>query len=147
MLVVCDVCLAGVGAVRVRAPPPCCGVLCLCVAPPMVGRAVLVSALPMMGRAVLVCGPPHGGACSVGAWPPSWWGMLCWCLPAAVVVVGLGCRRLLGGLGLRLCCLLGLGWCCASAPPPLFGHAVFVRAPPLGGACGVGMFGFRFMVL
>ena len=45
---------------------------------------------------------------------------------------------LLAWLGLVLC------WC---VPPPLLGRAVFVRAPPLGEECCVGVFGFRFVVL
>ena len=109
-------------------------VLCWCVPPPLVGRAALV------------CGPPHGGACCVGLWspswwgllcscvPPSWWGMLCWRLPAPVVVCGLGCRHLLGGLWLRLCCRLGQGWCCAGACPlPCWGVRCLCVAPPLLG--------------
>ena len=36
---------------------------------------------------------------------------------------------------------------CWRVPPPLLGHAVFVRGPPLGGECCVGVFGFRFVVL
>ena len=76
---------------------------------------------------VLVGGRPHGGACCVGAWPPSWWGVPCWCPSAAVVVRGvvvfrLGCRRLLGcGCGCVVC-LAGVA-------------AVLVRAPPPFGAC------------
>ena len=84
-------------AVLVRAPPhggACCvgvwplpwwGVLRWFVVPLLVGRAVLVRAPfmvgravsvcapppPTVGRAALVCGPPPGGACCVGAWPPS----------------------------------------------------------------------------
>ena len=126
---------------------PSSGVLCLCVAPTMVGCAVMVCTLPMVGRAVLVCGAPHGGACCVGAWPPSWCGVLCWCLPAAVVVVGLGSRRLLGGLRLRLCCLLGRHLCCSGAWPTSILACRFCGLPPLGGACCVGVFGFRFVVL
>ena len=83
---------------------------------------------PLVGRAALGCSPPHGGACCVGACPPSCWGVLRWCPPAAVLVFGLGCRRLLGGLWLRLCCWLGPVWCCAGACPP---------PPPPVGACRV----------
>ena len=82
-------------------------VLCWCVPP-----------TPLVGRAALGCGPLPGGACCVGACPPSCWGVLCWCPPAAVVVFGLGCRRLFSGLWLWLCCWLGRGWCCAGACPP-----------------------------
>ena len=70
----------------------------------------------MVVRAVLLRGPPHGGACCAGAWPPSWWGMLCWCLSAAVVVRGVVVR-------------LGLSSC---VPP---GGRRSVR---VGGACGGG---------
>ena len=45
---------------------------------------------------------------------------------------------LLAWPGLVLC------WC---VPPPLLGRAVFVRAPPLGGECCVGVFGLQFVVL
>ena len=53
----------------------------------------------MVGRDVSVSAPPDGWACCVGAWPASWWGVLCSCLPAAVVlrgvlVLSLGCCRL-----------------------------------------------------
>ena len=105
---------------------------------------------PLLGRAVLVRAPHLGGACCVGVWPPSCWGVLCWWPPAAVVVFGSGCRHLLGGLWSRLCCRLGRGWCCAGAcppPPSLLGRAVFVRGTPLDGECCVGVFGFRFVVL
>ena len=119
-------------------PPSWWGLLRWCVAPRMVGRAVLVRASrPLWGccvgvcplprwvlcsraahrivvRAALLRGPPRGGACFAGAWPPSWWGTLCWCLSAAVVVrgvvvLGLGCRRVsrLGaGVGFRLVVLV-----------------------------------------
>ena len=127
----CLWCLPGRGWCCAGArPPPCWGMLCLCVSPPKVGRAVLVCAPPMVGRAVLVCGPPHGVACCVGAWPPSWWGVQCWCLPAALLVVGSGRRRLLGGLRLRFCCLLGRGWCCAGAWPPPVGACRDCAWPP-----------------
>ena len=32
----------------------------------------------MVVRVSVVCGPPHGGACCVGVWTPSWWGVLRW---------------------------------------------------------------------
>ena len=100
MLVVCGVCLAGVGALLVLAPLP-------------------------VGACRACAWPPLGGACCVGAGPPSRRGVLCWWPPAAVVVFGLGSRHLLGGLWLRFCCWLGRGWCCAGAcPPPLLGSAV-----------------------
>ena len=69
----CVVCLAVVGAVLVRGPP-------------LPGRAVFVRAPPpMVGLAVLVCNPPHGGVCCVGLWPPSLWGVLCWCVAPLLV--------------------------------------------------------------
>ena len=33
----------------------------------------------------MVCGPPHGGACCGGAWPPSWLGIVCWCVAPLTV--------------------------------------------------------------
>ena len=72
-------------AVLVCGPPNWWGVLRWFVVSLLVGRAVLVRAPLMVGRAVsvcappppavghaaLICGPPRGGACCVGAWPPS----------------------------------------------------------------------------
>ena len=100
--------------------------------------------------------PPPGGACCVGLWPPSWWGALCWCVPPLL----LGCAVLVppcrdGGVWFGLSSPVGwvvvvvvlLAWpglvlCWCVPPPPLLGRAVFVRAPPLGGAYCVGVFGF-----
>ena len=100
-------------------------VLCWCVPPP-----------PLVGRAALGCGPLLGGARCVGACPPSCWGVLCWCPPAAMVVFGLACRRLLGGLWLWLCCWLDRGWCCAGVcppPPHCWGVPCLCVAPALVG--------------
>ena len=86
---------------------------------------------PLVGRAALRCGPLLGGARCVGACPPSCWGVLCWCPPAAMVVFGLGCPRLVGGLWLWLCCSLGPGWSCAGAcPPPPVGACHVCAYPP-----------------
>ena len=99
---------------------------------------------PLLGRTVLVRGPPLCGACCFGAWPPCRSGVLCWWPPAAVVVLGLGCRWVVAAVVLLAWPGLLLCWC---VPPPLLGRVVFVRAPPLGGECCVGVFGFRFVVL
>ena len=129
-------------------PPPWWGVLRWFVVPILVGRAVLVRAPLMVGRAVSVCAPPP------------WWGVLRWFVAPLVVgrAVSVPARRgrgvwfevwssvrgvvvavvLLAWPGLVLC------WCVF---PPLLGRAVFVRGPPLGGECCVGVFGFRFVVL
>ena len=142
-------------------------VLCWCAAPLLVKHAVVVRARPHGGaccvvvcppslwgvlrwfvaplvveRAVLVRGPPHGGACCVGACPPRrlcvvWFGGVWPGLSPSVGCVAVTVE-LLAWPGLVLC------WC---VPPPLLGHAVFVRGPPFGGACGVGVFGFLFVVL
>ena len=64
---------------------------------------------------VLVRGPPRGGACCVGACPPPWWHVLCWCVAPP-----------LGGV---------LRWFVA---PLMVGRTVLVRGPPHGGACSVG---------
>ena len=154
-------------------PPPWWGVLCWCVAPPMVGRAALVCGPPLggaccvgacpphggaccvgvcppplVGCAALVCGRPRSRACCVGAWPPSRWGVPCRCLPAAVSDVWFGLSSSAGWVVVAVVLLawpgLVLCWC---VPPPLLWRAVFVRAPPLGGACCVRVFLFRFMVL
>ena len=58
--------LCGVG---VRCVVLCCVVLCV----------------------MLVSGPPRGGACCVGVWPPSWWGMLRWGAMCCVVCRCVGC--------------------------------------------------------
>ena len=83
--------------------------------------------LPSVGRAASVCGPSRGGVRCAGVrpaawtavllfvWPPSWWGMLCWCPSAAgvvhgVVMLGLGCcgvcRLAPGVVGLGLVVLV-----------------------------------------
>ena len=95
--------LAGPGAVLVSGPPH--------------GWAYCVGACPppMVGRAVLVCGPTHGGACCVGLWSPSWWGVLCWCVPPS-----------------------WWGVLCRCVSPPVVGRAALVCGPPRGGACCVG---------
>ena len=127
-------------------------VLCWYAAPLMVGRAVLVHALPHCWAAVLMCAPVMVERAVLMCCPPPWWDVLCWCLLAAVVVrgvvvFGLRCRRLLGcGCGCVLC-LTGFMLCWCLPPPPLLGRAVFVRAPPVCGACCVGVFGFWFVVL
>ena len=116
-------------------PPSWLGVLCRCVPPPwwgvlrwfvvplLLGRAVFVRAPLMLGHAVSALAPPGGGV---------WFGLsssVGWVVVAVV---------LLAWPGLVLC------WC---VPPPLLGRAAFVRGPPLAGACCVGVFGFRFVVL
>ena len=136
-------------------------VLCWCVA------------APLLGRAVFVCAPPGGGACCVGVCPPPWCGVLRWFVaPPMVACVVLVCGPLLGGaccvgacrprwwhfawvlvvcwVGCGCGCVVCLakGWCCAGAcPPPLLMRAVYVRAPPLDGACCVGVLWFRLAVL
>ena len=62
---------------------------------------------------VVVCGPPRGGACCVGVWPPSWWGMLRWGVVCCVV----------------WCCVLL--WCVA---PLAVGRDVVVCGRPRGRA-------------
>ena len=124
--VCCLWCLRGRGWCCVGAcPPPCCGVPCLCVAPQLVGRAV--------------------SACSsFGSWCYSW-------LDAPLVLLVRCClrRRTAGVVGclLPVACVwpgLVLCWC---VPPPLLGRAVLVCGPRVCGACCVGVFGFRFVVL
>ena len=138
-------------------PRPFVGACRVCAwLPPMVRHAVLVSAPAMVGPAALVCGPPHVRACYVVVWPPSWWGVLCWCLPVAVVVRGLvwWCLALVVvvcwvgcGCG-SFACLAGVSAVLARArPPPLLRRALFVCGPPVGGACGVRVFQFWFVVL
>ena len=59
-------------------PPSSWGVLRWCAAPRMVGRAALGWGVLCCVAlcVVVVCGPPYGGACCVGVWAPSWWGVL-----------------------------------------------------------------------
>ena len=124
----CVVGLARVGAVLVRAPPPCWGVPCLCVAPPLEGHAVW--------------------ACSgFGSW-------CCSRLDARLVLLVRCClrRRTAGVVGCRLSVLfawpgLVLCWCVPCPPPPCWGVPCLFVAPPLGGVCCSGVFGFRFVVL
>ena len=108
-------------------PPPPVGACCVCACPP-----------PMVGHAALVCGPPHGRACCFGAWPPSWWGVLCWCPSAAVVVrgvvvFGLDCCRLLGCDSGCVVCLVGVGALLVRGPPPVGACPVCVWPPPWWG--------------
>ena len=85
----------------------------------------------MVGRAVLVRGPPHGGACCVGARGLRWCCVVWWCLAWVVVVCWVAVAAVLfASPGLVLC------WC---VPSPLLGRAVFVRGPPHGGMCCVGV--------
>ena len=160
-----------------------------CVAPLLVGRAALMCGPPHGGAVlrcvvlcrvgvrcvvlcgvvlcvVLVCAPPHGGACCVGVWPPSCWGVLRWgavcCVVWRCLVCGgvwppvwLGVLRwcvaplMVGLCCIVLCCLaLGRGvlccvalcclWCCCVAPLEV-GRAAFVFGPPHGGAFCVGV--------
>ena len=91
-------------------------------------------------RGVVVCGPLHGRACHVGVrcvvlfglvccggvWPPSWWGVVWWCV--APLMVGL-CYVVLC-LGALRCVVLCCGALCGL---------VVVRRPPHGGAYCVGV--------
>ena len=147
-------------------PPPMVGRAVLVCAPPLgppLGRACCVDACPPHGGpcCVGVCPPPpRGGACCVGLWPPSWWGVLHWCVAPlsvgrAVLVPTRRGRGLWFGVSSSVrwvvVAVVLLAWpglvLCWCVPPPLLGRAVFVRAPPLGRECCVGVFGFRFVVL
>ena len=131
----CLWCLPGRGWCRAGwcPPPPPVRACCACAwPPPLVARAVLVCPLPMAGRAVLVCGLPCGGACCVGAWPPSWSGVLYWCLPDAVLVRGLIWWCLAWVVVL---CWVGCGCGCVACLAGV--GAVLARAPPPVGACHV----------
>ena len=46
----------------------------------MVGKLWWCVAPLMVGFGVVVCGPPHCGACCVGVWLPSWWGVVRSCV-------------------------------------------------------------------
>ena len=80
--------------------------------------------------AVLVRGPPHGWAYCVGACPPPWWSVLCWCVApphGGACCVGLSSPSWWG----VLC------WC---VPPSWWGVLCpCVPPPPRGGACCVGL--------
>ena len=84
----------------------------------------------MVGRAVLVCGPTHGGACCVGLCSPSWWGVVCWCVPPSLFMVG---------RAVSVCAPLPwwgvLRWFVA---PLVVGPAALVGVPPLSRGCRVG---------
>ena len=75
-----------------------------------------------------MCDPPHGGACCVGAWPSSWWGVLCCFLAPLMVGRAVLVRGPPPWRG-------ALWWCMA---PLMVGRAVVVLGPPHGGACCVG---------
>ena len=119
LLVVCGACPAGFRAVLVGPPPP-----------------------PCWFCAVFVRAPPHGVACCVGACLPQWWCMVL----SRGVWPGLSSSVGWVAVVVVLLCLAGVGAVLVSAPP-LLGRAVSVRGPPLGGACGVVVFGFQFVVL
>ena len=67
----------------------------------------------MVKHAALVSSAPHRGACCVGVWTPSWWGVLRW---GAVCYVVWRCV---------------LWWCVA---PRMVGRAALVYGPAHGGA-------------
>ena len=91
---------------------------------------------------VVVCSPPNGGACCVGVWPPSWWGVLCTgavcCVVWRCVVCGGGVWPPSGWGVLRwgaVCCVVWrsvLWWCVATR---MVGHVALVCGLPHGGAC------------
>ena len=108
----------------------------------------------MVGRAVLVLGPPHGGACCGGAWPPSWCGVLRWCVAPCMVgfsVVWWPMAPLIAGCAVVVrapphcgtcfvgaCPLSSWGVLCWCAAPLMVGRPVLVLGPPHGGACCAG---------
>ena len=122
-------------ALFVPAPPPWWGVLCWCAPPPWWGVPRWLVAPLMVGHAVLVRGPTLGGACCVGACPPRWlW--VAWVVVVCWVRCGCGCVVCLAWVGAVL-----------VPGPLLLGRAMFLRAPPVVGACCVGVLGFRLVVL
>ena len=150
-----------VGACRVCVCPPLGGECCVgvfgfrfVVLQPAGCPAGFVGALlppPPYGLAgvgaLLVCAPPLGGACCVGLWPPSWWGVLCWCVPPLLLgraVLVPACRG--GGVWFGLSSPVGwvvvavvllawpglvLCWRVPLPPAPCWGVPCLCVAPPL----------------
>ena len=92
---------------------------------------------------MLVRAPSPSGACCVGLWPPSWWGVLCWCVAplllgrAVSVPACCGCAVWFGlssSVGRVVVAVVLLAWpglvLCWCMPPPPLGRAGFVRGPP-----------------
>ena len=88
-----------------------------------------------------LCCLPGRGWCCAGAWPPSWWGLLPWCVPPPMV----------GRAVLVRSPPPHGGSCCVAAPPLpcrgvlcwgmarlIMGRAAVLRGPPQGGACCAG---------
>ena len=63
-----------------------------------------------VGSVLLRC-PPHGAACCVGACPPPWWGVLCWCVAPPIV----------GRAALLCACPHGGARCVGAWPPSWWG--------------------------
>ena len=119
-------------------------------------RVVVLLVSVLVGRARVglrlgLCCLLDRGWCCAGAWPPSWWGLLRWCVAPPMVgraVLVRTCRPLWGVLcrcvappkvgRVVLACGPPHGCPCCFAAPLMEGRAVPVRGPPHGGACCVG---------
>ena len=91
---------------------------------------VVLLILALVGRARVglplgLCCLLRRGGCCAGAWPPSWWGLLRWCLAPPMVrrVVLVRAPRPLWGV------------LCRCVAPPKSGRAVLACGPPHGHPC------------
>ena len=120
-------------------------------------RVVVLLVSVLVGRARVglrlgLCCLLGRGWCCAGAWPPSWWGLLRWCVPPPHGKARSIGARLPPTVG-RVVSVCGpsQGWCCARVRPtalssvllccvaPLVvGRTLPVRGPPHGGARCVG---------
>ena len=107
-------------------------------------RVVVLLVSVLVGRARVrlrlgLCCLLGRGWCCAGSWPPSWWGLLRWCVAPPMVghAVLVRASRPLWGVLCRCVVPPKVGAALACGPPHCR-HAALLRGPPRGGACPAG---------